>query len=314
MTELVKYEAAKVAIAEAKSVDEVKKIHDVAAAMKAYAKQANDRQMECDASEIRIRAERRLGEMIRTQKETVGLNTGGWGNRESCSTNTEPQDVKPTLADVGIDKKLSSRAQAIAAIPEDDFEETLAEHREEQQAVTARTMETLARKGAHVMHNSGDNEWYTPEPYIEAARAVMGGIDTDPASHEEANKVVKATEFFTAEENGLHFEWVGRVFLNPPYEGKLIVQFMDKLDESVDQGATTEAVVLVNNATETRWFAVLASVSACLCFPTGRIKFWKPGSEKAAPLQGQCIAYIGANAEKFMSEFRQFGIVTTVHR
>jgi len=313
MTELVKYEAAKVAIAEAKSVDEVKKIHDVAAAMKAYAKQANDRQMECDASEIRIRAERRLGEMIRTQKETVGLNTGGWGNRESCSTNTEPQDVKPTLADVGIDKKLSSRAQAIAAIPEDDFEETLAEHREEQQAVTARTMETLARKGAHVMHNSGDNEWYTPEPYIEAARAVMGGIDTDPASHEEANKVVKATEFFTAEENGLHFEWVGRVFLNPPYEGKLIVQFMDKLDESVDQGVTTEAVVLVNNATETRWFAVLASVSACLCFPTGRIKFWHPRKE-SVPLQGQCIAYIGANAEKFMSEFRQFGIVTAVHR
>ena len=309
MTELVKYEAAKVAIAEAKSVDEVKKIHDVAAAMKAYAKQANDRQMECDASEIRIRAERRLGEMIRTQKETVGLNTGAMGIGKSA---VPDKNRTPTLAEVGIDKKLSSRAQAIAAIPEDDFEETLAEHREEQQAVTARTMETLARKGAHVMHNSGDNEWYTPEPYIEAARAVMGGIDTDPASHEEANKVVKATEFFTAEENGLHFEWVGRVFLNPPYEGKLIVQFMDKLDESVDQGVTTEAVVLVNNATETRWFAVLASVSACLCFPTGRIKFWHPRKE-SVPLQGQCIAYIGANTEKFMSEFRQFGIVTTVH-
>lgn len=309
MTELVKYEAAKVAIAEAKSVDEVKKIHDVAAAMKAYAKQANDRQMEVDASEIRIRAERRLGEMIRTQKETVGLNDGGRPRK----TPTVEEGVIPPLADVGIDYKLSSRAQSIAAIPEDEFEETLAEHREEQQAVTAKTMETLARKGAHVMHNSGDNEWYTPKPYIEAARAVMGGIDTDPASHEEANKIVNAGEYFTVEDDGLIQEWCGRVWLNPPYEGKLIVQFMDKLAESVKSGATTEATVLVNNATETRWFACLASVSACLCFPTGRIKFWHPRKE-SVPLQGQCIAYIGENTEEFMREFAKFGIVTTVHR
>jgi len=79
MTEMVKYDAAKHALAEAKAVDEVKHIHDMAAAMKAYAKQAKDKQMELDASEIRIRAERRLGEMMRMQKETVGLNKGTRG-------------------------------------------------------------------------------------------------------------------------------------------------------------------------------------------------------------------------------------------
>jgi len=178
VTELVKYEAARHALAEAKAVDEVKKIHDVAAAMKAYARQANDRQLEIDAGEIRIRAERRLGEMIRAQKEGEGLAKGG---QPYQSTGAEMEPVGksvPTLAQVGISKKLSSRSQAIAAIPEDEFEGTLAEHREQQQAVTAATMEKLTKKGQEATEKRHKGSNADSRRLIELVDEIMAMVRT----------------------------------------------------------------------------------------------------------------------------------------
>jgi hypothetical protein len=77
------------------------------------------------AAEIRIRAERRLGEMLRAQREATGLNTGAIAGGKKASPRgiyLEPRDTSPTLSDAGIDKKLSSRAQKVAAVTESDFE------------------------------------------------------------------------------------------------------------------------------------------------------------------------------------------------
>lgn len=57
--------------------------------------------------------ERRLGELIREQKETVGLNQGAKGSIVTGATREPVKDTRPTLGQVGIDKKLSSRSQAI---------------------------------------------------------------------------------------------------------------------------------------------------------------------------------------------------------
>jgi hypothetical protein len=65
---LIAYDAACAAVAEARRVDEVKGILDKSAAMKEYARRANNHQLEEDAAEIRVRATRKLGELIKAQK------------------------------------------------------------------------------------------------------------------------------------------------------------------------------------------------------------------------------------------------------
>jgi hypothetical protein len=67
------------------------------------------------------RAERRLGELIKLQKETVGLARGG--QPYQAGSKRAPVENQPTLADAGIDKKRSSRAQKVASVPEQDVED-----------------------------------------------------------------------------------------------------------------------------------------------------------------------------------------------
>lgn len=162
----------------------------------------------------------------------------------------------------------------------------------------------------HVAHNSGNNEWYTPPEIVEAARRVMGGIDLDPASSSLANQTVKATTYFTSETNGLAQPWpTGRIWLNPPYAAPLIGQFAERLVDAVRGDST--AIVLVNNATETRWFQALWAVCAAVCFPRSRIRFVDPAGERvSAPLQGQAVMYFGPDIEAFTREFSPLGAIT----
>lgn len=126
---LVKYEAARKALTEAVAVDEVKSIRDEAMAMKVYAKQAKETELEEKAVELRMRAERRLGQLMKAQKETEGFNTGtaGKGRPILGGVNETPPNPKATLKEAGIDKNLAKAARQAAKSTDEDFEEEVKE-------------------------------------------------------------------------------------------------------------------------------------------------------------------------------------------
>jgi hypothetical protein len=113
-------EVAKRALADAKTVEEVKSIRDKALGLATYAKQASNRQLEAEATAIRREAERRLGQMMQQQKETIGLNKGG---RPKTGILANPvSDQPPTLAEAGISKNLAQKARSAAAMSDEEFQ------------------------------------------------------------------------------------------------------------------------------------------------------------------------------------------------
>jgi ParB family chromosome partitioning protein len=164
--------------------------------------------------------------------------------------------------------------------------------------------------GAHVGKNSGQDEWYTPPKYIDAARDVMGNIDLDPASSSGANDMVQADEYYTILDDGLTHGWRGKVWMNPPYSQPLINDFCEKFAIDYRQGFITEGCVLVNNATDTGWYHALLEHAAAVCFIKGRVKFIdENGEATGAPLQGQTVLYFGDSVDDFGQRFNEFGRV-----
>ncbi len=160
------------------------------------------------------------------------------------------------------------------------------------------------------------NEWYTPARYVEAAREVMGSIDLDPASCKEANMVVRASKFYTERENGLAHDWYGNVWLNPPYGrtdhyGSNIGAFAIKLIEEYKQSKVNQAILLSTAKVSTSWFSLFWEYP--ICFVDHIVGFYIPSKGKElkahSHIHDTIFVYLGANEQRFIDIFSQFGTV-----
>ena len=133
MSEVVIYERMCAAIAECYKVDEVQQIREQARALEVYAQQMHNTEAERRAASIRIRAERRFGEIAKQLKRATVPNPQGIGGptRKSVASNGAPQQPASPYADAlkrtGVSRQQAARMQALAEVSQEQFEEMLAD-------------------------------------------------------------------------------------------------------------------------------------------------------------------------------------------
>jgi len=129
MTALIRYDAARKAIAAAHRVDEVKAIRDKSEAVRTYAKMAGDLQLQNQACEIRLRAERRAGQLLIEMEKNPGTRGEGRPRKDGTKVFTRSKRTTaypPKLEDIGITKDQSSKWQRLALlVDEATFEKAL---------------------------------------------------------------------------------------------------------------------------------------------------------------------------------------------
>ena len=254
-----------------------------------------------EIAEMVTLSEVQIGKILKAIPKSQGART------DTYTSSLHDEEVKTKTAvigELGFNRNQVSEFQRMAD-NEQAVRKAMAKARENDDIISrsAVLQEIKNKTKPHVSNNSGDNEWYTPAEYIEAARSVMGSIDLDPASNDYANQTIKATKYYTKETDGLSKEWGGNIWMNPPYSTNLVGKFAEKLSQS----AFNQAIVLVNNATDTAWFKTMIEKADAIVFTTGRVRFIKGDGAKGAPLQGQAFIYFGNNAERFMKIFKKYG-------
>jgi hypothetical protein len=160
--------------------------------------------------------------------------------------------------------------------------------------------------------------WGTPSDIVERARTVMGSIDLDPASEPLHNKVVKATRYYTAEDNGLTQPWEGNIFLNPPGDksGKLVKDFWKKLIEEYVAGRVKQAIYVAFSIEQLGRLQGAAEYNPMhfpFCIPRHRVCFNdENGIEQSQPTHSNAIVYLhgfSGNVSKFTETFFSLGQV-----
>lgn len=273
---------------------EAKQLAEAALHYARVTKAANDTHADC--LRIITRAEMRMADEIdrgQASGEVAGL---------GFNQHSEGVQTTDTL---GLDRRRVSEWREMRDAGEPVVEQAI------QGALAEGRAPTKADIQKHVRgtFGTGQNEWYTPDEYLDAARDVLGAIDLDPASSIAAQAKVQARKFYTEADNGLSQPWAGRVWLNPPYAQPHIANFVARMVSEVRSGNVSAGIMLTHNYTDTAWFHEAAAMADAICFTRGRIKFYDDGGNIAAPTQGQAFFYFGMDTLKFASRFRSVGFV-----
>ncbi len=134
--ELIQFNKAKSALAEIVTIDDAKDVRDKAAAIGIYLKRIDaSHELQNEAADIKVRAERKGGEILRRMEK----NKGGRPKENRSHHGTG-------LSDLGLNKNQSSRWQTIESIPIKVFDEYLADVKSSGDVLTSSKLVQLGKR------------------------------------------------------------------------------------------------------------------------------------------------------------------------
>ena len=143
---LAKLTEAQKALQAAKTIPEVKNIIDRAEAIRHFIKQQGYAlDVQNDAAELKLRAERKAGQLLRAMEKAKG--SAGQGRPSSKGGRTmQPPKTTPTLRELGLTKSQSARWQLTATLPVRIFERHIAAVRSQGDRLTSAHLLREAKK------------------------------------------------------------------------------------------------------------------------------------------------------------------------
>ncbi|MBO0865145.1 MAG: hypothetical protein J2P16_08755 [Mycobacterium sp.] len=167
-----------------------------------YHRRRDARETANDAGEIKVRAERGLGQI----DEKANPHGGDRRSPEvSSSVRTELELV---------DHQTRAVWRHFGKLRDEIFDDLVSRARaDESGGVTTAAVDTLRRGGRHVASTSDD--WYTPRWLLEQLDCTF---DIDVCAPEDPDaRTVPANLYYTRDDDGLAQPWDGLVWCNPPY-------------------------------------------------------------------------------------------------
>lgn len=176
----------------------------------------------------------------------------------------------------------------------------------------------------NIQHSMRTDKWHTPGHIAEMVRDVLGGIDLDPASSPDANRLVGAKTIITKQDDALTCMWPTQpegvsVYLNPP-GGKIgnksqTVLFWERLMEFRREGELRHAIFAMFSieGLQTTQQIYPPAIAFPFCVPSKRVRWIKPGdSTKQSPSHANAFVYVPGwldASETFRHIFSTIGIV-----
>lgn len=246
-------------LAEAKSLEDLHQIHDIAVAAKAYA-QAHRLGLgaENHAMEVRLVAARRIGELV----PAVERSETGRGKKTVRNSDSFPNRQRLT------------EFRKLAAIPLSEFRERIEMTKARQEKITCNKM-----LRGDWYQQSEEIEWETPQWLFDLLdREFSFNLDVCASL-----KNRKCKKYLSKDDDGLKQSWLGTCWMNPPY-GREIADWMAKAHAESKNGATVVCLVPARPDTEWWW---QNCIKGEIRFLRGRLRW--PGSDTAAPFPSAVI-------------------------